>query len=79
MTLDPISGQYRDRDMRARANPQSTAQGMMRSAQQGLSPLPFGLGSGLGDEFNAAVGATEDAVTGDVGDGDVACHGDGSW
>jgi hypothetical protein len=55
MTLDPVSGQMRDPEMRARANPLNMAQGMMRSAQQGI-------GFGLGDEANAAIGATEDRL-----------------
>jgi hypothetical protein len=64
MTLDPISGQMRDPEMRARANPQNMAQGMMRSGQQGL-------GFGLGDEFNAGVAATEDWATGRAGFGEA--------
>lgn len=60
MTLDPISGQMRDPEMRARANPQNMAQGMARAAQQGV-------GLGLGDEFNAGVAATEDALMGRAG------------
>lgn len=52
MTFDPISGQYRDRDMRARAHPVNVPQGMMRSAQQGVF--------GLGDEANAALAAAAD-------------------
>ena len=60
MTLDPISGQYRDAGMRARAHPVNAVQGAMRSAQQGL-------GFGLGDEVNAALAATSDAYNGRAG------------
>lgn len=52
MTFDPISGQYRDPDMRARAHPVSVGQGMMRSAQQGMF--------GIGDEVNAGLAAAAD-------------------
>lgn len=60
MTFDPISGQYRDRDMRARAHPVNVVQGAMRFAQQGI-------GFGLGDEANAALAATGDALNGKAG------------
>jgi hypothetical protein len=64
MTLDPISGQMRDPEMRARANPQSVPQGMMRTAQQGL-------GFSGGDEFNAGIAAAEDWATGRAGFGEA--------
>jgi hypothetical protein len=69
MTLDPISGQYRNAEMRARYAADTGRDGgtvgrVGRAVQSGV-------GFGLGDEFNAGMAAVSDAITGRAAFGDA--------